>query len=110
VDFEVVVADFEVVVEDSEVGDFEVEVLAVEVVMVGQVGDPLEEQGLPEQYRDLQEDLILIEGIDHAVDIIDPGGGTTDLGTTVGGIIHIGQGIIIDLGIILRHIWAVVLY
>ena len=54
--------------------------------------------------------LILIEGVDHIVDIIDPRGGTIALGIIVGGIIHGGQGIIIALGIILQYMLAEVLY
>ena len=49
-------------------------------------------------------DLILIEDIDHIVGIIDPHGGTIDLGITVGGIIHGGPGIITVRGIIRRYI------
>jgi hypothetical protein len=84
--------------------------LVVEEVMEDQVGDPLEERVPLEQHLDPQADLILIEGIDHTVDIIDQCGGTIDLGITVGGIIQCGQGIIIALGIILRYMLAEALY
>ena len=55
-------------------------------------------------------DHILIEDIDHTVDIIDLRGGTIDLGIIDGGIIHGGQGIIIDLGIILQCMLVEVLH
>ena len=102
-------------VEDLEVAVFgavvfEVVLLAVEEVMEDQVGDHLEERVPREYHLDPQVDLILIEGIDHTVDIIDQLGGTTDLGITGGGITHGGQGIIIALGIILQCMLVVVLH
>ena len=97
-------------VEDFEEVGFEVAHLVVEGVMEGQVGDHLEERVPPGYHLDPQADLILIEGIDHTVDIIDQGGGTIALGITVGGIIQCGQGIIIALGIILQFMLAEVLY
>lgn len=92
-----------------EVVGFEVAHLGVEEVMEDQVGDHLEERALLEYHLDPQADLILIEGIDHTVAIIDQCGGTIDLGITVGGIIQCGQGIIIDLGIILQYMLVGVL-
>jgi len=84
--------------------------LEVEVVTEDQVEGHLEERVPLEQYLDLHVDHILIEGIDHTVDIIDLRGGTCDLGITVGGIIHTGQGIITVLGIILLYMLVEVLY
>ena len=78
--------------------------LVVEEVIEDQVGGHLEEREPLEQYLDLPVDHILIEDIDLIVDITDPRGGTCDLGITVGGIIHGGQGIIIVLGFILQYI------
>ncbi len=89
---------------------FEADHLVVEEVMADQVGDHLEEREPLEFRLDPQEDLILIEGIDHTVDIIDQDGGTIVLGITAGGIIQCGQGIIIVLGIILRYMLAEALY
>ena len=93
-----------------EVAGCEVDHLVVEGVTEDQVEGHSEERVPLEQYLDLHVDHILIEGIDHIVDIIDPRGGTCDLGITVGGIIHIGQGTIIVLGTILRYILVEVLY
>ena len=84
--------------------------LVVEEVIEDQVGGHLEEREPLERYLDPPVDHILIEDIDHIVDIIDPRGGTCDLGITAGGIIHGGQGIIIVLGIILQYMLVEVLH
>ena len=102
------VEDLEVVVFEEVV--FEEAHLVVEEVMEDQVGGHLEEQAPLEYHLDPQADLILIEDIDHTVDIIDQCGGIIDLGITAGGIIQCGQDIIIDLGIILQYMLGEALY
>ena len=97
-----VAVDSEVAVDSGVVDSGVVDSEVVEVI-VDLVGDHLEEQVPLEQYQDLVVVLILIEDVDHIVGIIDPGGITIDLGIIVGGIIHGGQDIIIDLGIIHRY-------